>query len=67
MALFSFNNPVGRFNYTWTQFSTEAWANPCGAQGICESLGLSLEIGLIASVVATMLGGRWTHNPPPWD
>jgi predicted amidohydrolase YtcJ len=20
-----------------------------------------------AQVVATMLGGRWTHNPPPWD
>ena len=20
-----------------------------------------------ASVVATMLGGRWVHNPPPWD
>jgi predicted amidohydrolase YtcJ len=18
-------------------------------------------------VVATMLGGRWIHNPPPWD
>jgi predicted amidohydrolase YtcJ len=18
-------------------------------------------------VVATMLGGRWTHNPPPWE
>jgi predicted amidohydrolase YtcJ len=18
-------------------------------------------------VIATMLGGRWTHNPPPWD
>ena len=18
-------------------------------------------------VVATMLGGRWVHNPPPWD
>ena len=18
-------------------------------------------------VVATMAGGRWTHNPPPWD
>jgi predicted amidohydrolase YtcJ len=18
-------------------------------------------------VVATMVGGRWTHNPPPWD
>jgi predicted amidohydrolase YtcJ len=20
-----------------------------------------------AQVVATMVGGRWTHNPPPWD
>jgi predicted amidohydrolase YtcJ len=19
------------------------------------------------SVVATMVGGRWAHNPPPWD
>ena len=19
------------------------------------------------NVVATMLGGRWTHNPPPWE
>jgi hypothetical protein len=19
------------------------------------------------SVVATMVGGRWVHNPPPWD
>src|SRR6476469_3987396 len=56
VALFSFNNPVGRFNYTWQQFSTEAWLNPCGAQGICESLSLSLQIGLIASLVATMLG-----------
>jgi predicted amidohydrolase YtcJ len=22
---------------------------------------------LDAQVVATMLGGRWVHNPPPWD
>jgi predicted amidohydrolase YtcJ len=24
------------------------------------------ELGEIG-VVATMLGGRWVHNPPPWD
>jgi predicted amidohydrolase YtcJ len=24
------------------------------------------ELGAIA-VVATMVGGRWVHNPPPWD
>ena len=56
VAIFSFNNPAGRYNYTWTEFSTAAWANPCGAQGICESLGLSLRIGLIASLTATALG-----------
>jgi predicted amidohydrolase YtcJ len=22
---------------------------------------------LDAEVVATMIGGRWVHNPPPWD
>src|SRR5215203_1237531 len=56
VAVFSFNDPVGRFNYTWTGFSTQAWTDPCGAQGICESLGLSLRIGLIASLAATVLG-----------
>ena len=45
VAVFSFNDPKGRYNYTWTEFSTQAWTNPCGAQGICESLGLSLRIG----------------------
>ncbi|MGL4745423.1 MAG: ABC transporter permease [Dermatophilaceae bacterium] len=56
VAVFSFNDPVGRFNYTWTKFSTDAWTDPCGAPGICESLGLSLRIGVVASLVATALG-----------
>ncbi|WP_299441817.1 ABC transporter permease [uncultured Phycicoccus sp.] len=56
VAVFSFNNPVGRYNYTWQEFSVDAWTNPCGAQGICDSLGLSLRIGLVASLTATALG-----------
>lgn len=56
VAAYSFNDPVGRFNYTWTRFSTDAWTDPCGAPGICESLGLSLRVGLIASLTATVLG-----------
>lgn len=56
VAVFSFNDPVGRYNYTWEKFSTDAWQNPCGAQGICDSLGLSLRIGLVASLTATVLG-----------
>ena len=56
VAIFSFNKPRGRYNYQWTEFSTEAWQHPCGTPGICESLGLSLRIGITASLVATVLG-----------
>jgi spermidine/putrescine transport system permease protein len=56
VAVYSFNDPVGRYNYTWEEFSTDAWQHPCGAQGICEAVGLSLQIGVTASLVATALG-----------
>jgi spermidine/putrescine transport system permease protein len=56
VVLFSFNQPNGRFNYTWNQFSTAAWTNICGTPGICESLKLSLKIGLVATIGATLLG-----------
>jgi spermidine/putrescine transport system permease protein len=56
VAVFSFNNPSGRYNYQWTKFSTQAWQHPCGTPGICDALGLSLKIGVTASVVATILG-----------
>ncbi|HEX6055696.1 MAG TPA: ABC transporter permease [Intrasporangium sp.] len=56
VAVFSFNDPAGRFNYSFNQFSTEGWTNPCGTVGICDSVGLSLRIGITASLVATVLG-----------
>jgi spermidine/putrescine transport system permease protein len=56
VMVFSFNKPAGNYNYQWQQFSTAAWTNPCGAPGICDSLGLSLRIGFIATGVATILG-----------
>jgi spermidine/putrescine transport system permease protein len=56
VIIYSFNKPVGRYNLTLNQFSLDAWTNPCGAPGICTSLGLSLQIGVVASIVATVLG-----------
>ena len=56
VAIYSFNKPNGRFNIEFQRFSLDAWKNPCGAAGICDSLGLSLRIGITASVVATILG-----------
>ncbi|MDT7546715.1 MAG: spermidine/putrescine transport system permease protein [Actinomycetota bacterium] len=56
VILFSFNQPSGRFNYTWQHFTLNAWLHPCGAPGMCEALGLSLKIGLLATLLSTALG-----------
>ncbi|HMM97252.1 ABC transporter permease [Phycicoccus sp.] len=53
---YSFNKPNGRLNITWQQFSLDAWLHPCNSPGICTSVGLSLKIGIIASLTATVLG-----------
>jgi spermidine/putrescine transport system permease protein len=56
VVIFSFNNPNGRFNYQWTKFSFDAWLHPCAASGMCSSLSLSLKIGVMATIGATVLG-----------
>ncbi|MEV1062082.1 ABC transporter permease [Streptomyces sp. NPDC050263] len=56
VTVFSFNKPKGRFNYTWQQFSTDAWKDPCGVSGLCGSLSLSLQIAIWATIGATVLG-----------
>lgn len=52
----SFNKPVGKFDYVWHQFSLDAWKNPCANSQMCHSIGLSLQIATIATIVATVLG-----------
>ena len=56
VVLFSFNDPVGRFNYTWTGFTLGNWANPFGVPGLSEAMRASVEIAVISSLVATVLG-----------
>ena len=56
VVLFSFNDPAGRYNYTWQEFSVSAWTDPCGPVGLCDSLLLSLRIGLLATLLSTVLG-----------
>jgi spermidine/putrescine transport system permease protein len=52
----SFNKPVGKFDYVWHQFSFEAWQHPCASSEMCHSIGLSLEIGVLATILSTALG-----------
>jgi spermidine/putrescine transport system permease protein len=56
VAIFSFNNPPGKFNYTWSGFTWNNWRYWNGVPGIQSAITLSLEIALIASLVATALG-----------
>jgi spermidine/putrescine transport system permease protein len=53
---FSFNDPAGRYNYTWSGFTWDNWRNWDGVPGLRSAMVLSLEIALIASIVATALG-----------
>ena len=56
MILFSFNRPVGKSNFTWIQFSLDAWLNPFGALGLESAVAASLRIAFISTLVATVLG-----------
>ena len=53
---FSFNNPKGRFNYVWSGFTLDNWKNWDGVPGLRSAMVLSLEIAVLASLVATALG-----------
>lgn len=56
VTVFSFNQPKGRFNYEWQEFSTAAWQDPCGVSDLCGSLSVSLQIAFWATLGATLLG-----------
>jgi spermidine/putrescine transport system permease protein len=56
VVVFSFNNPPGKFNYTWNAFTWDNWIHWDAVPGIRSSIVLSLQIALLASVIATALG-----------
>ena len=56
VIVFSFNHPTGKFNYTWQGFTWDNWRYWDGVPGIRGALILSLEIAVLASIVATVLG-----------
>jgi spermidine/putrescine transport system permease protein len=56
VIVFSFNDPAGRFNYTWEGFTTAHWTNPFGPPFLGDAVTTSVQIALVATVVATVLG-----------
>ena len=56
IIVFSFNNPVGRFNFIWQEFSLDAWKHPFAVPGVGDALKNSLEIAAVSTLIATALG-----------
>jgi spermidine/putrescine transport system permease protein len=56
MILFSFNDPTGRSNLTWREFSLDAWLNPLGRPGLGEAVRNSLLVAFVSTIIATVLG-----------
>jgi len=56
VALYSFNDPKGRFNFTWQGFTLDHWQHPFEVGGLQEAFTNSLVIGALATVIAVALG-----------
>jgi spermidine/putrescine transport system permease protein len=56
IAVFSFNNPAGRFNFTWEGFTLDHWANPFGVEELTDAMVTSLELAALSTVASTVLG-----------
>jgi spermidine/putrescine transport system permease protein len=54
--VFSFNKPTGRQNSTWNQFSFDAWTNISRDPTIVKAVTISLQIALVSTTIATILG-----------
>ncbi|WP_395658322.1 ABC transporter permease [Nocardioides sp.] len=56
VVLMSFNAPASRNVYEFDGFTLDNWLNPCAPEGMCSAVGRSIEIGLLSTLVATVLG-----------
>ncbi|MGB7587590.1 MAG: ABC transporter permease [Solirubrobacterales bacterium] len=56
ILLFSFNNPQGRYNYTWLGFTFYHWAHAFSHPELTEALLTSLKLAVLATVISTVVG-----------
>ena len=56
IAVFSFNDPTGRFNFEWVGFTTKYWQDPFAINELTDSLLVSIRLAFFTSIGATTLG-----------
>jgi spermidine/putrescine transport system permease protein len=56
VVLMSFNDPASRLGYDFDGFTLDNWTSICDPYQMCSSVGNSIQIGLLATALATVLG-----------
>ena len=67
VVLMSFNDPSSRNVYRFDGFTLDNWTNFCGPSGMCDALWKSIQIGFLATLVATILGTLAAFALVRWD
>ena len=67
VVLMSFNDPTSRNVYRFDGFTLDNWTNLCGPEGMCSALWRSVQIGFLATIVATILGTLAAFALVRWD
>jgi len=55
VIIYSFNDSR-RNNTIWGGWTLDKWLNVCDQQGVCEAFGTSVAVGVVATLIATVLG-----------
>jgi spermidine/putrescine transport system permease protein len=53
---FSFNDPLGKFNFTWEGFTLEHWSDPFAITELNDAMVLSLQLAALSTIVSTIIG-----------
>lgn len=56
IAVFSFNDPPGRYNFEWSGFTLDYWKDAFGVQDLTDSLLVSIRLAFFTALGATFLG-----------
>jgi spermidine/putrescine transport system permease protein len=56
ILFFSFNDPAGKYNFTWVGFTLAHWGNAFGLPELNSALFISLRLALFATLISTAIG-----------
>jgi spermidine/putrescine transport system permease protein len=56
IGVFSFNDPEGKFNYTWSGFTLEHWEGAFSIPDLNDALFTSLELAALSTAISLALG-----------